>query len=300
MNYQIVINRESGEGIFRDATHQDRLKQIFTEHGHHVDLHVVAPDKLEATLKEKAASAEQILIVGGGDGTITTAARLLHGTGKTLGVLPLGTFNLEARDLRIPLDPFKAAEELITAETVPIDLLKVNDEFCMCATVIGFYPALAKARQNFHGSSWWIKSIRIVREIATVAVSSPALDLEIASEGKTYRRRTRMSAFSPGSYAESAGLIPAREDLCSGKLTAYVSEHLGRSQLLGAALGYLTGNLLDTEKMTRIESSEITINVKRKRSIPVMIDGEIMKMHLPCRLEILPAALNVLRPKKTS
>lgn len=300
MNYQIVINCKSGDGIFCDEKEQDRLKQIFTDRGHQVDLSVVEPDKLEAALTKKAGSSEEVLIVGGGDGTITTAARLLHGTGKTLGVLPLGTFNLEARDLKLPLDPFEAAEKLIGAETIPIDLLKVNGEYCMCATVIGFYPALAKARESFHGSSWWMKSLRIVREIATVAVASPALDLTITADGKTYHRRTRLTAFSPGGYEESAGLIPAREDLSSGKLTAYVSEHLSRGQMLHAAFGYLTGNLLDTEKMTKIESSEITVDVKRRKSLPTMIDGEILRISLPCRLEILPRALNVLRPGSDS
>jgi len=300
MNYQIVINGKSGSGIFRDTGQQDRLRQVFTNRGHQVDLSVVAPDNLEATLKKKAESAGEVLIVGGGDGTITTAARLLHGTGKTLGVLPLGTFNLQARDLKLPLDPFDAAEVLMDAETIPIDLLKVNGEYCMCATVIGFYPALAKARESFHGSSWWVKSLRIVREIATVAVASPALDLTITADGKSYRRRTRLTAFSPGAYEESMGLIPERKDLASGKLTAYVSEHLSRGQMLLAAVGYLTGNLLDTEKMTKIESSEITINVRRRKSIPTMIDGEILRISLPCRLEILPRALNVLRPTSGS
>lgn len=297
MLYQIVINCKSGDGIFGKTEPQDRLKQIFTERGHQVDLSVVEPDQLEAILKEKANSAGEVLIVGGGDGTITTAARLLHGTGKTLGVLPLGTFNLEARDLNLPLDPFEAAEKLLGAETIPIDLLKVNEEYCMCATVIGFYPALAKARENFHGRSWWVKSLRIVREIATVAVYSPPLDLTITADGKTYHRRTRLTAFSPGSYKESLGLIPERKDLSSGKLTAYVSEHLSRGQMLFAAFGYLVGKLLDTEKMTKIESSEITINVRRRRSIPTMIDGEILRISLPCRLEILPRSLKVLRPK---
>ncbi len=300
MNYHIVINSKSGDGIFCEQLQQDRLKQIFTGRGHQAVLSVVGPDKLEATLIEKANTAGEVLIVGGGDGTITTAARLLHNTGKTLGVLPLGTFNLEARDLKLPLDPFAAAEKLIDSETISIDLLKVNGEYCMCATVIGFYPALAKARESFHGSSWWVKSLRIVREIATVAVASPALDLTITADGRTYHRLTRLTAFSPGGYEESVGLIPERKDLSSGKLTAYVSEHLSRGQMLHAAFGYLTGNLLDTEKMTKIESSEITIDVRRRKSLPTMIDGEILRISLPCRLEILPRALNVLRPKSKS
>ncbi len=297
MLYEIIINRDSGSGIFREEENQQRLIGIFRDRGHDVDLKVVGPGELEAVLREKAASSGEILIVGGGDGTVTAAAKLLQGSSKTLGVLPLGTFNLEARHLDIPLDPFAAAEMLVDAETVEIDLLTVNGECCLCATVIGFYPAIAKSRESFHGSSWWRKSLRMVREIATVAVRSPALHLDVTNGDQKIHRKTRLAAFSPGRYEEGIGIIPDRSGLASGKLNAYVSEHLSRPQMLKAALGYLSGNLLETDGMTRIESDDITINVAGRRAIPAMIDGEILTIKLPCRFKILPRALRVLRPR---
>jgi diacylglycerol kinase family enzyme len=296
VNYQAVINRDSGSGLFRDVEQQNRLKQVFSDRGHHLDLEVIAPSDLQETLKRKIESHPPALIIGGGDGTITTAAQLLKGTEIALGVLPLGTFNLESRDLKIPLDPFAAAEELINAEQVEIDILQVNDKCCLCATIIGFYPALAKSREDFHGKSWWKKSFRIVRELATVAVRAPALLLEISGNGETIHRRTRLAAFSPGQYVENVGIIPVRENLSSGELSAYISGHLSRGQMLGAALGYLSGNIFESEKITRIESREITISVRHRSSILIMIDGEISRMEMPCRLKILPRALKVLRP----
>ena len=65
MNYQIVINSKSGDGIFGDQQRQDRLRQIFTDRGHQVGISVVEPDRLEAMLIEKASSSGEILIVGG-------------------------------------------------------------------------------------------------------------------------------------------------------------------------------------------------------------------------------------------
>lgn len=297
MLYEAVINRDSGSGIFREKAQQDRLKTVFYDAGHELDLNIVAPKDLGRVLAEKAASPGHALIIGGGDGTITSAAKLLQGTGKALGILPLGTFNLEARDLHVSLDPFKAAVQLLDSEIVDIDLMEVNEECCLCATVIGFYPAIAKSREDFHGRSWWVKCVGIVREIATVAVRSPALELEITTEGKTIQRRTRLAAFSPGHYEESIGIIPNRDSLASGELSAYVSEHLSRSEMLKAAIGYLAGNLLDTDQMTRIKGREITINVRKKKEIPMMIDGEIVDMEMPCRLRIIPKALKVLRPR---
>ncbi len=299
MLYEAIINRDSGSGIFWDVEQQNRLKRLFKDHGHELNLNVVSPLDLNKALEKAVASDSEAILVGGGDGTITSAAKLLRGTEKALGVIPLGTFNLEARDLKIALDPFDAATQLMESEVEEIDLMEVNDEVCLCATVIGFYPAIAKSREDFHGKSWWRKSFQFMREIATVAVNSPALDIQITSENATIERRTRLAAFAPGHYQESIGIIPVRDNLSSGELSAYVSEHLSRAQMLSAAVGYLCGNLLDTEKMIQIETRELTVTVKRKRRIPAMIDGEIVAIDLPCRMRVLPKALKVLRPRNS-
>lgn len=260
----------------------------------------MSPPEIDASLKKLADSPVDALLVGGGDGTVRAAADILRDTDKALGILPLGTINLAARSLGIALDPFEAATQLLEADESEIDLLSLNDQICFCVAVIGFYPALAKSRESFHGRSWWIKTMRIIREVATVAVHTPVLDLRIISDGEDLRRRTRLAAFSPGKYEESMGLIPDRDDLASGSLTAYVSSHLTRARMLKAALGYLAGNLFDTEGMTRLESPAITIDVERRDHIPAMIDGEIVRMELPCDLTILPKTLKVLRPRTSA
>ena len=55
------------------------------------------------------------VIVGGGDGTVAAAATIFAGQDKPLGILPLGTFNLAARDVGMPLDWQEAAKLLVTA-----------------------------------------------------------------------------------------------------------------------------------------------------------------------------------------
>jgi len=297
MQYEVIINRESGTGLFKEEEPQNRLRKVFSDRGHEVKILVVPPAELEAAVNKSANGSADALLVGGGDGTVRTAAALLRGTDIALGVLPLGTFNLEARSLHIALDPFEAAAQLMDADVVDIDLLSLNNEICLCNTVIGFYPTLAKSQESYHGRKWWVKAFRMIRDLATVAIHTPILDLQITANGETLRRRTRLAAFSPGKYEESVGLIPDRDDLASGKLTAYISSHLTRPQMLVAAIQYLSGKLFDTEGMTDIQSAAITIDVARRKHIPAMIDGEIVRMLMPCKLTILPKALKVLRPR---
>ncbi|MFI5210703.1 MAG: diacylglycerol/lipid kinase family protein, partial [Gemmatimonadales bacterium] len=75
---------------------------------------------------EAVADGMEVVAVLGGDGTTMQAASALVGTGVALGVIPGGTGNLLAGNLRIPTDPVAAARALLTAHTVRLDLGEVQ------------------------------------------------------------------------------------------------------------------------------------------------------------------------------
>lgn len=66
------------------------------------------------------------MVVGGGDGTLHTAANALARTDISLGILPLGTFNHFAKDLELPLDLEEAIHTVSTGMTKAVDLGEVN------------------------------------------------------------------------------------------------------------------------------------------------------------------------------
>ncbi|MGE9268893.1 MAG: diacylglycerol/lipid kinase family protein, partial [Verrucomicrobiales bacterium] len=244
---------------------------------------------------EALESPAEFLILGGGDGTLSRSVGRLAGSGKVLGVLPLGTFNLAARDLSLPLDPLKAAEELLRGEVGEIDILRVNEHCCLCATVFGFYPALAKKRESYHGQAWWLKSLRIAYELAFVATKSRALRMELRGGGERRQLKTRLAAFSPGRYEDEFGLIPRRKDLAAGELFAYISRGRSRWDLLREGCKFLLGKVFDPEEMVLMRGRELELRVKGRRRLEAMIDGEILEVNLPCRLRIEAKALRVLR-----
>ena len=67
-----------------------------------------------------------LVIAGGGDGTISAVASVLAGTGKVLGVLPLGTRNHFARDLGISGDLAEAVRVLSEGMERRVDVGEVN------------------------------------------------------------------------------------------------------------------------------------------------------------------------------
>lgn len=85
------------------------------------------PDELERSLAEAADLGPDLLVAGGGDGTIGTAARLLAHRDIALGLLPLGTTNNFARTVGIPLDLDAAVAVLTDGKVIDVDLGLVGD-----------------------------------------------------------------------------------------------------------------------------------------------------------------------------
>ena len=72
------------------------------------------------------AEGHDLVVVGGGDGTIACAADVVAGTEVTLGVLPLGTANDFARTLQLPSDVADACAALAHVQVVDVDLVRVD------------------------------------------------------------------------------------------------------------------------------------------------------------------------------
>lgn len=90
--------------------------------------HVRSGADLAGTLEQVVAAGHDLVVVGGGDGTVSFAAGRLAGTGIVLGVLPLGTANDLARTLEIPAGLDAACAALADGKVVDIDLGRVNGE----------------------------------------------------------------------------------------------------------------------------------------------------------------------------
>ncbi|MPY72517.1 MAG: lipid kinase, partial [Alphaproteobacteria bacterium] len=123
----VVVNggSRSGEGRVGDAV--DRLKTG----GDVVSVEKTSEIDAFRDLVRQAATAADVVVIGGGDGSMSAALPFFLGDGPVLGVLPLGTANDLARTLGIPLDPAEAARIVADGQERRIDLGEVNGRpFC--------------------------------------------------------------------------------------------------------------------------------------------------------------------------
>jgi undecaprenyl-diphosphatase len=101
----------------------DAVMRTLGAAGWHAELAATTgPGDARLLAAEGVASGMEVVAVFGGDGTTMQAAASLVGTGVSLGVIPGGTGNLLAGNLRIPAAPARAAQALVSARPRPFDL----------------------------------------------------------------------------------------------------------------------------------------------------------------------------------
>ncbi|WP_397320771.1 lipid kinase [Paenarthrobacter nicotinovorans] len=139
----VVINAASRRGAAASGPAVDMLRQaglpIASAHA------VSSGAELGPTLERVVAEQHDLVVVGGGDGTVSYAAGLLAGTGTALGVLPLGTANDLARTLEIPGVLADACAVIADGKVVDIDLGRANDQPFLNVASVGLSVGVTEA-----------------------------------------------------------------------------------------------------------------------------------------------------------
>ncbi len=139
----VVINARSRRGAAAHGSLVDKMQRaglpISTVH------HVLSGAELAGTLDRVVADGHDMVVVGGGDGTVGCAAGRVAGTDVMLGVLPLGTANDLARTLEIPSDLAGACATVANGKVVDIDLGRANGQPFLNVASVGLSVRVTEA-----------------------------------------------------------------------------------------------------------------------------------------------------------
>lgn len=298
MRMQVVINDRAGTvvGAATDAV-ADHVAEILASAGHAVEVFVTKPGQLQEALRRALEMQPDALIVGGGDGSIRSAASAVARSSTALGVLPLGTVNRLARDLEIPLDYKAAAQALATARVQAIDAAEVNGRLFLCNAILGPTTRFSAARQHlrgkpgsqrFHGYIAAVRELLQYRRRVTVRVDDGA-------EARTLRVLSLV--VSNNAYPEEPSLTMRRPELDGGVLALYASQHETGWRMVLAALKAVLGRVARDRDVVQLRSSRLTVDVRARMSVPLSIDGEVEHLATPLEFTIRPTALKVLVPE---
>ena len=293
----VILNRAAGGPSDNSDKSDAKLRELFSGHG--VDVRIVHPDErrdLSTCAREAAEGPDAVIIAGGGDGTISAVAAALAGTGKTLGVLPLGTLNHFAKDLGIPLDEAAAVAAITHGHTTDVDVGEVNGRVFINNSSLGLYPRIVanrEAQQERLSRGKWAAflwaSVRAFRRF-------PFLDLKITLEEQQLVRKTAFLFIGNNEYQMSGFNLGTRACLNGGHLGLYLTQRTGRFGLVRLALRALLGRLEQAEDFDAFCVTEATIETRHARLL-VATDGEVNWFETPLHYRIRPAALRVLVPR---
>ena len=253
-------------------------------------------DEIETCVRRALDANAEVLIAGGGDGTINAVASHLIGRDETLGVLPLGTLNHFAQALRIPAEPQAAAQVLLDGERTQVDVGEINGRYFLNNSSLGLYPHLVRRREReraHFGIGKWPALL-----LATISVLRryPFFDVRLDVDGTSISRRTPFVFIGNNEYKMSGLQAGQRDRLDAGILSVYVAHRTGRWGLLRLALRVLFGNVREAKDFDIFLATEVSIETRHKRLL-VSMDGEVENMDSPFVYRIHPRALNVLVPK---
>jgi diacylglycerol kinase family enzyme len=234
------------------------------------------------------------IVVGGGDGTVSAAAGHAAICGATLGIIPVGTMNLFARSLGIPLEMMAAAEALAEGETQAIDIGEVNGRFFVHVVSLGLHPRMIRIRERIrYGSrlgkmwaslqAWWL----VVRQ-------PPRLSVTLEADGIVTARRTVALLVSNNPLGE--GHLPYADDLRHGTLGIYVATSRRWRDLLALAARAALGELSSNPFIEFSEAREVEVRLPES-AVTASVDGEIVSLATPLRLQVRERGLRVLRPR---
>jgi diacylglycerol kinase family enzyme len=293
-----LINRHSGRGRTNKTFIQRTLYRIIRDKGlseqdYEFQFISFRGKDLRVVLDQIEDSGYNVYVAAGGDGTINTVASRLIGTDKCLAVLPVGTVNRLAKDLKIPIEVKKALEVILTGSFKRVDTATVNGKPFLNTSTIGIY-ARAIYRKHYLQSRGVGKFSARYRGFYDMFKRFRNKRLYIKFENFDLKIKTPFMFVGNGNYTRLFRKV-SRKDISSGAMNIFMPRGHTRTELVKTLLMCMLRRPDDVFELLKYQSRKFTVYSKKK-VILVSTDGEIESMKSPLTYEVKPASLNVLAP----
>lgn len=281
-----IINESSGNNNIDFNT---TIDDFFKERPGIVVEKILLDKNIDCTALQadiQARKADKVIAVGG-DGTIKLVAEMIMDTDTPLGIVPAGSANGMARELNIPLDGNKALELVLTGVAKPIHLVKINDEFCIHLSDIGFNADIVKKFESLgqRGMLGYMKAAwKVLWQHARMRA-------EFRIDGVLIQRSAAMIVIANATkYGTGITINPV------GKLDDDLFEVIiiRKISLLEILKMSFTKLPLNAKKTEVFQTGSVVIRSRKKAHFQV--DGEYLGKINELKAVILPGAIRVICP----
>jgi len=291
----VVLLNRGGGAVSADPDMGKKVAKALKDAGVAAKVEMLEGGKCAVRAKAIAERGDKLLVVGGGDGTISAAASALVGSKTVLGILPLGTLNHFARDLGIPTELDEAAKLIAAGRDRRVDVAEMNDRIFINNSAIGLYPLMVLDRdlqQKRLGRSK--RLAMIVASLRTLArFGHQRLTLTVNDEKA--RVDTPLLFVGNNDYRIDLGAPGQRESVEDGRLSVFVMRKKTRTGFIAASVRALF-NRARSDDMVELKDVERLTVASRRTALAVSLDGEVVGAAPPLVYKIRKKALWVIAP----
>jgi YegS/Rv2252/BmrU family lipid kinase len=294
----LIVNTRSrtGERTFFQAL--DRLQDLGVTLG--PTYAVRDPVRLPETVRDVLddGSEYRLLILGGGDGSVSSVVDFLAHHHVVLGLLPLGTANDFARTLGIPSDIEGACQTIAAGKMVDVDLGLAGDNYYVNVASVGLGVEATRAL-----SPWMKKSVgplaypaAAIKAFLNHKPFSARLTFPDGDHEPVEHERLLQVAVGNGRFYGGGMVVAPESGIDDRSLDVYAIE-LGRHRdLIGVARYLKSGDFIRGEGVSQYRTGRVRLETDPE--LAVNIDGEVVT-RTPQNFSVAHNALKVLVPPES-
>lgn len=290
----VLLNRGAGS-VARDRTIAGKVEDALRKVGLEAEIELIDRSECGARCGALSRRGVPLLIVGGGDGTVSAAAAALAGTDTLLGILPLGTLNHFARDLGLPLDLDGAAAVIARGKARRVDVGEMNGRTFVNNSAIGLYPLMVidrdLQRMQLGRSKPLAMAVASLRTLARFGHQR----LTLTVNDRKAEVDTPLLFVGNNGYRIDLGAPGRRARLGEGELSLIVMRKKTRLGFLAAAIRALLRKSREDD-MVAIRGVDRLRVASRREQLAVSLDGQVVRLAPPLDYSIHKRALRVAAP----
>lgn len=299
MDADLIYNPTAGP---RDVLGElERLRRFFRDHGWSVELKTTErPGDAIDLAREAALRERDAVIVAGGDGTVNEVVNGLAGTDTAMGVLPVGTGNLWAKELRVPTytltQPLRlrqAAEGLVEGTVRTIDVGRAGGRVFLCWASAGLDAKVTSEMEPRERYQKRLGALPYIIAAILVARDFKGVESEVIIDGEVVEGRTLLvAAHNIQRYGGVLEVAP-RAKLDDGLLDVVVFKGLGIGYVLRHLVRVVSRRYLDDPEVVHRQAR--LVEVRTEEALTVQADGDPIDT-TPVTMQVVPRALRIIAP----
>jgi YegS/Rv2252/BmrU family lipid kinase len=233
----------------------------------------------------------ELVIIGGGDGTLNAAIEGLIDTKLPLGILPMGTANDLARTLAIPTDLSAACQVIASGKIRLIDLGWVNGQHFFNVASLGLSVEITQRLTKKVKQRWGVLAYAFTA-LQTIFSARP-FRAEIKINNQSFKVKTIQIAIGNGRYYGGGMTVAEDATIDDRRLDLYSLETINWWEIIALLPAMRQGNYTSSPKVRVLYAQEFEVNTSKRR--PINTDGEITT-HTPAQFRVISQALAVISP----